>query len=311
MKVGMILLLLLLILGTAGYFVLKNAGSRSGSQAQSSNGTASTSSVVTTTPINATVTYSSVDITILNAQQATSFADDHDTPAHGVLRLNIHAVQNGVNDTNAGSSIDAYYNYPSSFALILPGGSKIAVVGYKDVNGPTKKGNQTTWIDFPVPTSVKVNQLVLQIGKDTEAQLDIPLTGQANLSQYQAKQVSPNVRVPYGGMFWTLTTATDKLSDGGAQANTGKRFLVVTLKIDNPSSQGSNGYPPDYIRLQFGGTTISETNDTIPTTAAGTSNLMGLVAFLVPQENTSFTLLLLPSDLNGATSQATIPFQFP
>ena len=309
LKVGMILLLLLLILGTAGYFVLKNAGSRSGSQG--SNGTASTSSVVTTTPINATVTYASVNITIVNALQATKFADDPNTSAPGVLRLNIHAVQNGVNDTNEGSSIDAYYNYPSSFALILPGGSKVALVGYKDVNGPTKKGNQTTWIDFPVPTSVKVNQLVLQIGKDTEAQLNIPLTGQANLSQYQDKQVSPNGRVQYGGMFWTLTTATAKLSNGGVQADTGKRFIVLALKIDNPSSQGSNGYPPDYIRLQFGGVTISETNDTIPTTAAGTSNLTGLVAFLVPQENTSFTLVLLPSDLNGATSQATIPFQFP
>jgi len=81
--------------------------------------------------------------------------------------------------------------------------------------------------------------------------------------------------------------------------------------IDNPSSQGANGHPPDYLRLQFGGTTISETSDTIPPTAAGTSHLIGLVAFLVPQEETSFTLVLLPSDLNGATSQATISFQIP
>ena len=51
-----------------------------------------TQAPLTTTPINATVTYSSVDITILNAQQATSFADDRDTPAHGVVRLNLHAV---------------------------------------------------------------------------------------------------------------------------------------------------------------------------------------------------------------------------
>src|ERR1051326_983043 len=313
LKVGIILLLLLLLLGAGGFFAFRFVTSRGSNTANTGTQSEITPTQVplTTTPINATVTYASVDITILNAQQATSFADDRDSSAHGVVRLNIHAVQNGVNDTNAGSSIDAYYNYPSSFALILPGESKVALIGYKDVNGPTKKGNQTTWIDFPVPTSIRVNQLVLQIGKDTEAQLDIPLTGQANLSQYQAKQVSPNVRVPYGGMFWTLTTATDKLSDGGAQPDTGKRFLVVTLKIDNPSSQGSNGYPPDYIRLQFGGTTISETSDTVPTTVAGTSNLLGLVAFLVPQEETSFTLLLLPSDLNGATSQATIPFQFP
>jgi hypothetical protein len=150
------------------------------------------------------------------------------------------------------------------------------------VNGPTKKGQQTTWIDFPVPTTVKVDRLILQMGTDTEAQIALPLTGQADLSQYQAKQVRPNVRVPYGGTFWTLTTAIARLSDGGAQAEKGKRFLVLTLTIDNPSSQGTNGYPPDYLRLQFGGTTISETSDTIPPTAAGTSHLIGLVAFLVP-----------------------------
>ena len=112
-------------------------------------------------------------------------------------------------------------------------------------------------------------------------------------------------------MFWTLTTATAKLSDSGAQADKGKRFIVLAFNIDNPTSQDTNAYPPDYIRLQFGGTTIAETGDAIPRIAASTSNLTGLVAFLVPQENTSFTLILLPSDLNAATSQATIPFQIP
>ncbi|MFL5656788.1 MAG: hypothetical protein ACJ8CB_21730 [Ktedonobacteraceae bacterium] len=311
LRLAVILLLLLLVLGTSGYFVFKYVSSRGRSLGSNNTASTSSSSSVKTTPINATVTYASVDITIINVQQATSFADDSDSSAPGVVRLNIHAVQTGIDDTNTGSSIDQYYDYPSSFTLILPGGSKVSPSGYKDGNGPTKKGNQTTWVDFSVPPTVKVNQLVLQIGKDTEAQLDIPLTGHADLSQYQAKQVSPNGRVQYGGMFWTLTTATAKLSNAGAQADKGKRFIVLALKIDNPTSQGSNGYPPDYIRLQFGGTTISETSDTIPTTAAGTSNLTGLVAFLVPQENTSFTLVLLPSDLNGATSQATIPFQIP
>ncbi len=313
LKVGVLLLLLLLLLGAGGFFAFRYVTSRGGNTVNTgvNNEITSTHAPLTTTPINATVTYASVNITIINAQQAASFADDTNTSAPGAVRLNLHAVQNGADDTNSGSSIDPYYHYSTSFALLLPGGSKVPPAGYKEVNGPTKKGQQTTWIDFPVPTTVKVNQLILQMGTDSESQIVIPLTGQANLSQYQAKQVSPNVRVPYGGMFWTLTTATAKLSDGGAQADKGKRFLVLALTIDNPSSQGTNGYPPDYLRLQFGGATISETSDTIPPTAPGTSHLIGLIAFLVPQEETSFTLVLLPSDLNGATSQATIPFQIP
>ena len=314
LRLTVILLLLLLVLGTSGFFVFKYVSSR-GNSGKSNTTTSTSSSVKTipvkTTPINATVTYASVDVTILNAQQATSFADDSNTTTPGVVRLNIHAVQTGVDDTNGGSTIDPYYDYPSSFALILPDGSKVSPVGEKEASGPTKKGNQTTWVDFPVPSTINVNQLTLQIGKDTEAQMDIPLTGNADLSQYQSRQVSPNTSVQYADMTWTLTTATARLSDSGAQADKGKRFITLSLKIDNSSSRNLSAYPPDYIRLQFGGTSIVENGDTLPTPAAGTSNATGLVSFLVPQEDTTFTLVLLPNGVTGATSQATIPFQIP
>jgi heme/copper-type cytochrome/quinol oxidase subunit 2 len=316
LRLTVILLLLLLVLGTSGYFVFKYVSSRGNSGGSNTTTSTSTSSSVKTapiktTPINATVTYASVDITILNAQQATSFADDSNTTTPGVVRLNIHAVQTGVDDTNGGSSIDPYYDYPSSFALILQDGSKVSPVGEKDATGPTRKGNQTTWVDFPIPSTINMNQLTLQIGKDTEAQMDIPLTGHADLSQYQPKQVSPNTSVQYAGMTWTLTTATARLSDSGAQADKGKRFITLSLKIDNPTSNNLSAYPPDYVRLQFSGTIIVEHGDTLPTPAAGTNNATGLVAFLVPQDVTAFTLVLLPNGVTGATSQATIPFQIP
>src|SRR5258708_4513838 len=189
LKVGVILLLLLLLLGAGGFFAFRYVTSRGGNTANTSvkSEITPTQAPLTTTPINATVTYASVTLTLLNAQQATSFADDRDTPAQGVVRLNLHAVQNGADDTNSGSSIDPYYHYSTAFALLLPGGRKVPPAGYKEVNGPTKKGQQTTWIDFPVPTTVKVNQLILQIGTDTEAQLVVPLSSQTELSQYQAK----------------------------------------------------------------------------------------------------------------------------
>ena len=311
LRLVVILLLLLLVLGTAGYFAFKYVSSRGSSVGSNNTTSVSTSSPVKTTPINATVTYASVDITILNAQQAKSFADDSNASAPGVVRLNLHAVQTGVDDINNGSSIDQYYDYPSSFALILPGGSKVAPVGEKDTNGPTKKGNQTTWVDFPVSTAVNVNQLVLQIGKDTEAQLDIPLTGHADLSQYQPKQSTPNLRVPFGSMFWTLKTVTFKLSDSGTQVDKGMRFLVLTFSLDNPGTEGLNAFPPDFIRLQYGGTTIALDQAVIGDAAAGTTNTQGLVSFLVPQDTTTVTFILLPGHTPGAINQATIPFQIP
>jgi hypothetical protein len=183
--------------------------------------------------------------------------------------------------------------------------------GYKDLSGPARKGDQTTWIDFPASTGLQVNQMILQIGKDTEEQIQVPLTGHADLSQYQPKQSNPNLRVQFGSLFWTLKTATLKLSDSGTQVDKGIRFLVLTFSLDNPGTEGLNAFPPDYIRLQYGATTIALEQAVIGDAAAGTTNTQGLVSFLVPQGTTTATFILLPGHTPGATSQATIPFQIP
>ncbi|MDQ2903701.1 MAG: hypothetical protein M3Y81_09130 [Chloroflexota bacterium] len=317
MKVGVILLLMLLVLAAAGYVVVKYIGSRSVSQANASLGIMSTSTVapsapVTTTLINSTVIYASVNITIVNAQQATSFADDHSTPAQGVVRLNLHAVQSDVN--NVGTTYfttSSAYAYPEAFALLLPGGKKVAMGSYKDLSGPPQKGNQTTWIDFPASTGLKVSQMTLHIGKDAEEQIQVPLTGHADLSQYQSRQSTLHLRVPFGSTFWTLKTVTLKLSDSGAQVTKGIRFLVLRFSVDDPSTNGGNAYPPDYMRLQYGGTIITLEQVALGDVAPHTTNVPGIVSFLVPQGTTAATFILLPGHTPGATSQATIPFQIP
>ncbi len=309
--VAVILLLLLVLLGAGGYFAFHALINRGGNTTTTgaNSETTPTQAPLTTTPINSTFTYASVDITIINAQQATSFADDHDTPTQGVVRLHLHAVQSDVNNVYSVSA--PVYAYPESFVLLLPGGMKVNTAGYKDLTGPARKGDQTTWIDFPASTGIKVNQMILQIGKDTEEQIQVPLTGQADLSQYQPRQSTPNLRVPFGSMFWTLKTVTFKLSDSGTQVDKGKRFLVLTFSIDNPGTEGYNAFPPDFMRLQYGGTTISLEQAVIGDAAAGTTNVQGLASFLVPQDTTAATFILLPGHTPGATSQATIPFQIP
>ncbi len=312
LKVGVILMILLLLLGTGGYFAFHFITSRGGNTANTgaNSVTTPTQAPLTTTPINTTVSYASVNITIINAQQATSFADDTSTPAQGVVRLNLHAVQSDAG--NVYFTSNTTFAYPECFTLLLPGGNPVSMGGYKDLTGPARKGDQTTWIDFPASTGLKVNQMILQIGKDTEEQLHVPLTGHADLSQYQPKQSTPNLRVQFGSVFWTLKTVTLKLSDSGTQVEKGQRFLVLTLSLDNPSTDPDNSYPGDYIRLQYGGTTIQYEQAVIGNAAADTANVPGMVSFLVPQDTTTATLILLPGHLTpGATSQATIPFQIP
>ena len=308
---GMIFLLLLLLLSAGGFFAFRFVSSRGGNAANTGaqSNVTQTQASLTTTPINTIFTYASVNITILDAQQATSFADDHDTPAQGVVRLNLHAVQSDVSNVYSVSAPP--YAYGETFALLLPGGKKIALGGYKNISGPARQGDQMTWIDFPASTGMKVNQMILQIGKETEEQLQVPLTSHADLSQYQPKQSTPNLRVAFGSMFWTLKTVTLKLSDSATQADKGKRFLVLSLSIDNLGTEGNIGYPPDYIRLHYGGTIIALDQEVIGNADAGTTNTPGLVSFLVPQDITTAIFILLPGHTPGATSQATIPFQIP
>ena len=310
---GIILLLGVLVLGTAGFFAFRSMTGRGGNTANT--GTKSevtpTEAQLSTTPINAMFIYASVTITILNVQRATSFADDTSTPAHGVVRLNLHSVQSDVNNVYFAEA--PVFAYPECFTLLLPGGNNVSMApgGYKDLTGPARKGDQMTWIDFPASAGLKVDQMILHIGKETEEQIQVPLTGHADLSQYQPKQSAPNLRVAFGSMFWTLKTVTLKLSDSGIQVEKGMRFLVLTFSLDNPGTEGYNAFPPDFIRLQYGGTTIALEQAVIGDAAASTTNIQGLVSFLVPQDTTTATFILLPGHTPGATSQATIPFQVP
>jgi hypothetical protein len=84
-----------------------------------------TQAQLSTTPINAMFNYASVTITIINAQRATSFADDTSTPAHGVVRLNLHAVQSDVNNVYFADA--PVFAYPECFTLLLPGGNNVSM----------------------------------------------------------------------------------------------------------------------------------------------------------------------------------------
>ena len=141
--------------------------------------------------------------------------------------------------------------------------------------------------------------------------MDVPLTGNASLSKYQLKTISPNTSVQYAGLNWTLTTVTSSLSANGKQADSGMRYIVVTLKIDNPTSNTFFPSATDKFRLQAGGTTNPPTNSTLPISiAAGTTNTVGTVTFQMPQNSSSFTLIMLArTDTTPSASQYTTNFQ--
>ena len=290
------LLILLLLVGVGSYVAISVlgihiGGTNSGSQPK-----------ITTTPLNTTVTYAGVNLTIVNAQQAESFVNDPNAASNGMVRLTIQEQ----NPTTTKVS----WLYSDMARLLLPGKKVVAPTFVKAKVGIAPSATQTSLVDFAVPDTDKIGQLTLQLGTSREVQMNIPLIARADVSKYAPRSVSPDGQMLYFGLNYTLTTATSQLSVAGQQASKGMVYVVVTLRVDNTLSQVAiPGSAYDYIRLKTGNVTATPKDTTLPVSFdTGETGKTGTVTFLVPQSN-AFTLLLLPQSQNGA-KQASTDFQF-
>jgi hypothetical protein len=261
-----------------------------------------TQSSITTTSLSTTFSYAGVTITLANAQQAQNFLDDSNTRNDGMLRLNLRA-------TNS-TGIRVNWRYEDIAQLVLPGNTIVKPTYVKGVVDLTVGKTQGSIVDFAVPSGVDLAKLILRIGAANEAQLDIPLKAQADLSSYLPRTTSLNGQAVYFGLNWTLQSATTSLSIPGEQATKGTRYMTLTLSVNNMLSQMViTGSPYDFARLKSGQTTAVPVDSTLPLSfQAGASGVTGTVSFLVPQKSTAFTLLFLPLGQNS-NDQATVSFQ--
>ncbi len=313
-----IILVVLLICGAAGYFIYHAVSSSiSSANATATAGSYTTTSSNTTTggngspqaipmqtaQINQTVTYASVDTTIASVQEASRFSDDPNSNAAVMLRINIKEHNTSTNT--------AFLNYNSNYLLVLPDKSTVAASNSQASSGINQAVQRNNWLDFPLTKSIPINQLTLQIGATTEAQLSIPLTGNANLSAYQAKTITPNTTFQYEGLKWTLTKVASSLSYKAGQAKTGMRFITLSFTLENSSSNTIFTSANTYARLQQGSTTNSETDDTMPTALnSGTTGATGTITFEMPQSGSSFMLIMLAQpNSSPPVSQQTVNFQ--
>ena len=187
------------------------------------------------------------------------------------------------------------YFYSDVAHLILPDKSTAALSNALQGGAPDTGTSRENWLDFVVPTSDKINQITLVLGSTQYAQMSIPLTGNANLSTLQAKTVNLNKPISYDGLNWTLVSATESFSIAGKQATSGMRYVTLSFKVDNPTSNNKViGFPEDYMRLKAGGITSGQSDRNIPLYAnANTTGTTGTVTFLMPQGNTAYTLIFL------------------
>ena len=316
--VSSLVLLLVLALGVVGgFYIVRNNNSTSNSQngnssstsgntrlsvsTPGSNGSTPNSGGPTTVPLNLKFTYSSVDITLVSVQQASSFSDDTSTPQDGV-----RIVTRESNSTTNNAS----FLYSDVVRLIMPDGSINAPSNEKSFEGPTAGISRDNWIDFAVNNqNIDLSKLKLRFGTATENQMIIPLVAGANLSKYQSKTVTPNSTLQYAGLNWTLASATESLSANGHQATTGMVYVTITLKAVNSSANNFSGLPTDYMRLQSGNSKSPPTNDsTFPISIASQSSGTGTVTFPIAQGNTSFTLLMLAQQSSPPITATSVTF---
>ncbi len=260
---------------------------------------------ITSFPIQATVPYAGVNVTVLEAQQAQNFLDDPTTTTTNPSNM-VRILLQASNKTTTVINL----SYMTSVSL-LTSAKKTLVPTYVRVGSVIAAGaTQTNTVDFITPENTQVGQLQVLLGTPNEAQLVIPLREHADVSMYAPKTTKLVGTATYQGLNWTLTSATSQLSIDAHQARKGMRYLIVMLDVDNTLSQTAiPGSAYDYIRLQVGSVTATPQDTTLPVSfIANKDGQTGSVTFLIPQNATTLTFTLLAQNQSGF-SQATIDFQ--
>jgi hypothetical protein len=308
------LILLVILAGGIGAFVFYRSHQSTNSGVNQTNittpgataGTTNTpnGSAINAEQLNLSLTYASVKLTLLSVQQATSFATDSGaTGPDGVVRINFQEN----NQTNSNPD----YLESDVMLLVLPNGSTVQSYNAEHTISPDAGVNYQNWIDFVPTNSVTLSQLTLRIGKQTDNQMNIPLQTNANISKYQDQTSSPGASFKYAQVNWTIKTATLSYSYADQQATSGNLYAIVTLTVNNTTNNDLENTPSEYIRLQAGGNTVEpDGTTTVPTDIVANSTNSGIVAFLVPQGTSTFTLIMLAQpNTTPVTNQVTQNFQ--
>jgi len=299
--IGVISLLVTLILVTGGFFTINFVASH----LSGVGGLATpTPAPITTTPINATLTYAGVVITIVDVRQSASFPDDVNLiSAPGEVRIDIE-------EYNTVANAIGNYTYREAAHIILPTSKSVGPINANELFAPESTVPRANWLDFPVPTNTNVSELLLRLGKAGEAQMDVLLKPNVDVSRYKSRTVKPNATLHYRGLDWTIKSAKLSWSVGNQQASVGMRYLTFTLAADNPTSQKFDAPLRDYMRLKAAGTPTAPTlSSTFPQSiGANTTGATGTAVFLVPQGITSYTFILL-ADPSAQATQVSTDFQ--
>jgi len=296
-RVGILLVLLvvLLVLGGGGYLAVSMLGVHV-------PGLNMGQATIKTSQVHTTITYAGMNVTLVSVQQSQNFSDDPQSASDGMVRLNLQEQNT--------TTVPISWNYTASARLVGAGKSPLAPTYVKSKTSIAPGATQTSVVDFAVPNGGNLSKMFFQLGTDHEAQMQIPLAGQANLSQYQPRTTKQNGTAVYFGLNWTLTGAITSLSIPGQQASNGMEYVTLNLSVDNTLSQMAiSGSPFDYLNVKVGNQTEKLVATTLPVSfATGATGKTGTATFLIPQKSSACTLQFVSQDPGGKT-EASIDFK--
>jgi hypothetical protein len=253
---------------------------------------AATPAPITTFKVGRSAAYAGLDMTVVNAQYATSFNDDLIHSGVATVRLNMQIT----NHTHAQINV-VYY----AIARLLP--PKLAALAPTNVHlstGPKPGTSETGWIDFSVPQNLQLNTLALQLGSASQGELlvKIPFSGSFNASQYRDKVLKPGTEFDYTYNGYTLnyhlTSLEIREAYQGTQGKAGQRFYIFNFSVDNQTGTDvAPGFGFDYMRMVVGNYGNPPVANTLPSTFKNGRTATGSVVFIAPAGLHNFSVRFL------------------
>lgn len=245
---------------------------------------------ITTLKVQRMAPYAGLDITVINAQSATTFTNDKIRPGPATVRLNLKVANHSADQPKI-----VYYDCAR---LLIPDTQPVAPTNTSLAGSPKPGSGETGWIDFAVPQGTTIDTLTLQLGSTaiSEALVDIPFTGPFDNSRYQDKTYPEDVALLYNfnGHFlrYHLTSIEARFSYQGSQCKVGQQFYVFNFDVDNPDvADVSPGFGFDYLRLVINGYSQPPIDNSLPDSfKAGTNGVTGHVVFTGPANMHAFML---------------------
>ena len=302
----LVLVLALAVLGGGGFLLVKALSSKNNTTAHQGSGTGNTSTpgssptpgsaadTQTLNNINRQAIYAGATFTIASAKEAASLPDyQQSDPTLNVLEVqaketnqaprNVYPVFTAIG-TN-GNPDPLVSSSPSSFGAVWANSS----VGSGD-------------LFFTVPRASKIGDFVIQIGKDTELLVPIPLTGTYDPNQWQpvTYAINQSITIDIGRVKLTVTQVMVVTWNPGFQAPKDMRLLQMYLHVENDEALAAGVGSGNYVLVFPNGDRARATSiygsliDAL--VAPGESKDVGYDTFLVPPAPAHYTMIFFNSD---------------